>query len=265
MRPWSRAGAVATFVALALALALVACGGSGPGPAADPEGGPSGSILVAAASSLTDAFEQIADEVEARHPGIDVELTFDASSSLAAQIELGAPIDVMASADEASIERVREAGRAAGPPRIFARNALTIATKPGNPERVSSLADLDDVGIVALCASEVPCGRYAERVLAAAGVELRSDRVTRGESARTTLGAVAHGDADAGIVYVTDVQAAASAVNGVEIPPAQNAVADYPIVVLRGRGDTTAAKAFVRYVTSPAGRRTLASFGFTAP
>jgi len=245
-------------------IVLGACGSSS-GREADPRDGPSGSILVAAASSLTDVFEQIADEVEARHPGIDVELTFDASSSLASQIELGAPIDVFASADEANMARVVDAGRTRGGATVFAHNALEIVTKPGNPEQVDALADLEDVGVVALCAAEAPCGRYAEQVLADADVELPSDRVTRGESAKATLGAVAYGDAAAGIVYATDAKAARATVDGVTIPSAENAVATYPIVALRGEGGTAAARAFVRYVTSPAGRRTLASFGFREP
>lgn len=259
-----RCGLTGVALACTSALAIVACG-SETARSSTSSRGPSGTILVGAASSLTEAFERIADDFERRHPAIEVDLTFDASSRLAAQVAQGAPVDVFASADVANMDEIVDADLAAGAPRVFARNQLEIVTKRGNPEGVRSLADLAGLDVVALCATEAPCGAYAEQALDEAGVSLPTGRVTRGESAKTTLGAVAHGDAEAGIVYVTDVRAAGGAVDGVAIPSSKNRVAAYPIVVVRGTDEIEAARAFVRYVGSPAGQATLRSFGFGAP
>lgn len=227
---------------------------------------PTGEITVSAAASLTEAFTQIGTKFEKRYPGTDVTFNFDASSALVLQIQQGAPVDVFASADEANMDKLVDGGQVTATPVVFAQNKLEIATKPGNPEKIRSLADLADVpGVVALCAPEVPCGKYADAALAAAGVTIPSDRITRGLNAKATLTSVSAGDADAAIVYVTDVKAADSSVTGVKVPNADNQIAVYPIAPLASSGNSSTAKAFSKYVASPAGRKVLKKYGFLAP
>lgn len=226
---------------------------------------PTGAITVSAASSLTGAFTQIGTQFEKKHDDTSVTFNFDSSSALVLQIQSGAPVDVFASADEANMDRLLDGGQVSAEPVVFARNRLAIAVKPGNPEKVKTLADLLDLGVVALCASEAPCGEYADAALAAAGVTIPTDQVTRGQNAKATLTAVSAGDADAAVVYVTDVEAAGSSVKGVKIPGSQNQIAIYPIAPLADAGNPTTAKAFARFVASPAGQRILERFGFLAP
>jgi molybdate transport system substrate-binding protein len=246
-------------------VALEACGSGDDPPGQRSRGGVTGAITVSAAKSLTDAFTEIAADFEAAHPDADVTLNFGASSELAVQIEEGAPADVFASADTATMDRLVGGDAVAGDPVPFAENALEIVTKAGNPAGVRDLADLADLGVVALCAVEVPCGKYADEVLVRAEVAIPADRITRGVDVRATLTAVGRGDADAGIVYVTDVAAGGPDVEGVEIPAAENAVATYPIAVLRAGSARPTARAFVAAVVSPAGERVLRGFGFRVP
>jgi molybdate transport system substrate-binding protein len=236
------------------------------GASASPSRKPTGEIVVSAAASLTEAFTQIGKQFEKKFDGTDVTFNFDASSALVLQIRQGAPVDVFASADEANMDKLVDGGEVAATPVVFARNELEIATKPGNPEKIRTLADLADIpGVVALCAAEAPCGKFADAALAAAGVELAPDEVTRGLNAKATLTAVSAGDADAAIVYVTDVEAAGSSVRGVPISDADNQVAIYPIAPLADAANPVTAGAFARYVASPAGRKVLQRYGFRAP
>jgi molybdate transport system substrate-binding protein len=225
--------------------------------------GAPGEITVAAAASLTDAFTEIGAAVEDECEGSEITFTFDSSGKLSEQIRSGAPVDVFASADEADVEEV--ADQQAGEPEVFARNQLAIVTQPGNPEGIETLADLADVGVVALCAEGAPCGRFAAQALEAAGVAIDESSVTRGENARGTLTAVSEGDAVAGIVYVTDALAAGDAVDAIEIPDDQNVVAAYPVVAIDGPGDDGLAAAFVAYLQSPQAQLVLADAGFLAP
>ena len=225
-----------------------------------------GDITVAAAASLTEPFTELGAAFEAAHPGTHVTFTFDSSSTLAGQVLEGAPVDVFASADEASTTKLVDAGRVEGAPAVFARNRLTIVTKPGNPSAIAELADLAaGDGVVSLCGTDVPCGRFAAQVLERAGVALPEGRVTRGQNAKATLAAVAEGDAVAGIVYVTDARAAGGAVDAVAIPDAANAVAAYPISVLTESDAADVAEAFVAFVRSAEGRRVLTDAGFLPP
>jgi len=211
---------------------------------------------------LTEAFGAIGKQFEKRYTGTDVTFNFDASSALVLQIQGGAPVDVFASADEANMDKLVSGGQVAVKPVDIAQNKLEIAVKPGNPEKVGTLADLADVGVVALCAPEVPCGKYADAALADAGVTIPPYKITRGPNARATLTAVSAGDADAAIVYVTDVKAAGKSVTGARIPNAQNQTAIYPIAPLAGAANPATAKAFAKYVASPAGEKILRKFGF---
>lgn len=222
-------------------------------------------IVVSTAASLGDAFSEIADEFEQRRPGAGVRLNVGSSAQLAAQINHGAPADVIATADEATMTRLVASGEVAGAPEVLAENTLAIVTPPDNPRRIRGPGDLADLDTVALCVPAAPCGRYAERVLRRAGVTLASDHITRGADSRVTLAAVTESDADAAMVYVTDAGAAGDAVVTIAIPVADNEIARYPIAVLRRSEHSRTARAFVDFVTGPVGRRVLAGHGFAAP
>lgn len=219
-------------------------------------------VTVFAAASLTDVFREIGSAFEQAHRGVAVTFNFAASSTLAAQIVEKAPAQVFASADEANMKKVVDAGAVQGAPRIFATNRLVIVVPKGNPKHVASLADLSRPGLtVALAAPQVPAGKYAAEAFAKAGVAV--PQASQEVDVRAVLTRVAMDEADAGIVYVTDVRAAADRVDAVPIPEAQNVIARYPIAALPSAGDT--ARAFVDAVLSPAGQATLARFGFLAP
>ncbi|MCJ7439215.1 MAG: molybdate ABC transporter substrate-binding protein [Acidimicrobiia bacterium] len=226
--------------------------------------GASGSITVFAASSLTDAFTKLGRDFQRSHPDTTISFSFNASSALATQIDEGAPVDVFASADATNMKKVVDAGAIGGRPVVFARNRLEIAVEPGNPLEIHSLADTvkSDVTLV-LCAAVVPCGRYALDSYAKAGVQVRE--VPTAENAKATLAKVALGEADAAVVYVTDVAAAKNDADGVAIPERENVVAAYPIGVVKDTQNRALARAFSDYVTSSRGRRTLRHFAFLAP
>src|SRR5262249_19868757 len=153
-----------------------------------------------------------------------------------------------------NMDKVVAVGKVTASPTVFARNQLEIAVKPGNPKGVKTLADLKNVGTIALCGATVPCGTYAANVLSRAGVTIPESSITRGVDAKATISAVAQGDANAALVYVTDVKAAGSSVQAVAIPDDQNTVAVYPIAPVAGNANPPVAKAFVAYVASPPGQ-----------
>ena len=223
-----------------------------------------GSITVFAASSLTEAFTEIGRDFERSHPGTTIAFSFNSSSALATQIDQGAPADVFAAADAVSMARAVDAGAIRGTPTAFARNRLEIAVEPGNPSRIRSLADTVRGNItLVLCSPAVPCGRYARRSYAKAGV--RVPEVPTAESAKAALTRVALGEADAALVYVTDVAAASDDVDGVAIPDRVNVVATYTIGVATESENPALARAFTAAVASPLGRSTLRRFSFLAP
>jgi molybdate transport system substrate-binding protein len=237
-------------------LAIAGCGGG----TGERDGASSGSVTVLAAASLTESFEQIGDDFEAARPDIDVESSFAASSELAVQIQQGVPADVFASADESTMQEVVDSDDVTVEPTIFTRNRLAIAVERGNPRRIRGLDDLDEPGlVVVLCAQQVPCGKLADQVLADAGVSIAL--ASRAKSVKATLTLVELGEADAAIVYVTDVEASGD-VDGIEIPDDQNVVASYPIALLADAPDPDAAREFVRFVRSAEGQRSLRRFGF---
>lgn len=274
----ARAGTVAASVRaasgralLAALLVLAACGeaggsgGSTSGATGGASSGPvSGRVLVFAAASLTEALTAMAEEFERAHPGTDVELNFAGTPTLVAQIRHGAPADVFASADEANMDRLVEGGDVVGAPRTFARNHLQIAVAPGNPKGIAALADLARPGVTVVgVAPDVPAGRYAAEAFAQAGV--RPPEASREESVKAMVNRIALGEADAGVVYVTDVAAAGGRVEGVAIAGEHDVVARYPIAVLREARNRRGATAFVDFAVSPAGRGVMARFGFLAP
>lgn len=243
-----------------LALGLAGCGGPGGGaPGTDAV---AGQVTVFAAASLSGAFDEIAADVEAAHPGVEIEpIRYDGSSTLATQLIEGARADVFASADEANLQRVVDAGLAASP-RVFATNRLTLVVPTGNPGDVSGLADLAEPDLaVVLCAAEVPCGAASGQLAQAAGVTPRVDSYEQNVTAVLTK--IATGEADAGLVYVTDA-AGSDDVETVPTVGADDVVNRYPIVAL-AEARTPAAAAFVDHVLSPAGRAVLERWGFGAP
>ena len=248
-------------IAVLMSATLVAAVLGGPAAATGTRA-PTGSITVSAASSLTEAFTALGRRFERRHPKTTFTLNVGSSSALAGQIRAGAPVDVYAAADVAAMDELRAPTRLVTTPRSFARNRMEIAVKPGNPEGVTSVRDLADAGTVALCGASVPCGVYAADVLTRAGVTIPDSDVTRGADAKATIGAVAHGDADAAIVYATDVAAAGDTVDGVTIPDEHNVVALYPIATLADASNPRLAKRFVEFVVSRTGQRILARHGF---
>ena len=237
----------------------------GADPTSRARAGISGTITVSAGASLTEAFTKVGADFLKRHKRTMVRFNFGSSAALVTQIQGGAPVDVFASADLTNMDKLVTTGTVRDSPTIFARNQLEMAVKPGNPKGIMTLADLRNVGVIALCGPTVPCGVYAANVLSRAGVTIPEASITRGADAKATIAAVSPGDADAALVYVTDVRAAGGAVQGVMIPDDENTVAVYPIARIAGRPNARLAKAFVAYVASPAGRKTLANYGFLAP
>ena len=258
MRVRSRGRLLAGPLAVTVAV-LAGCSGT------DARDGDDTTLTVFAAASLQGAFEQLADRFEDEHEGVTVELSLAGSSDLAAQIQQGAPADVFASADTPTMARLVADGLV-GTPADFATNTLQIAVPPGNPAGVETLDDLaaPDVALV-LCAPQVPCGAASTKVADAAGLDLAP--VSEEQSVTDVLGKVVAGEADAGLVYVTDVAAAGDDVEGIDLPGPPDAVNTYPIATVGDDGDARAdlAQRFVDLVLSDEGQETLAGFGFAAP
>lgn len=272
---------VATAATVATVGMIAACGSSATGPsaassstassaapssAAPSSAGPSGvsgTITVLAAASLTEAFKTLGQQFEFRYPAAKVTFSFAASSALALQINGGAKADVFASASPKNMKQVITAGGAAASTN-FVKNVMEIAVPPGNPAKITSLADLTKQGVkLALCQPQVPCGATAALVFKNAKLTARP--VTAEADVKSTLTKVESGEVDAGVVYVTDVRAAGSKVKGVSIPAGVNASTQYPIAALSKAPNAPGAKAFVDYVLSPAGQQTLAADGFEKP
>ncbi|MGN6221771.1 MAG: molybdate ABC transporter substrate-binding protein [Microbacterium sp.] len=222
-----------------------------------------GRLTVYAAASLKGAFDELATDFEQQHPALHVQPnTYDGSSTLATQIVEGAPADVFASADEKNMQKVVDAGLASGP-ELFASNTLVLVVPAGNPAGVGGLDDLADPGLtVVLCAAEVPCGAASAALLSNADVTASVDSYEQNVTAVLTK--VAAGEADAGLVYVTDA-ATTDAVDTLEVDGAAAVVNRYPVVALRGAANAEAAAAFVDFVLGAKGQEVLASFGFGAP
>lgn len=272
-----RTTARALVAGAAVLLAVAGCSGS-PASSTSPTTVPTatvepltGDLTVFAAASLTGAFDQLLAEFADDHPDVTVNAaTYDGSSTLATQLVEGANADVLATADEKNMATVTDAGLAPGTPAVFATNTLEIVVAPGNPLDIASLADLAAVstsgGKVVICAAEVPCGSAAHQVLDSAGLTLTP--ASEEQNVKAVLTKVQSGDADAGLVYRTDVRAAGDTVEGVEFTESATAVNTYPITVLAEptrQGDEAVAQAFVDLVLSARGRQILTDAGFSTP
>lgn len=253
-------------VVVAGSLLLAGCAGT-----AEPASAPSasaateltGTLTISAAASLSTAFDEIAQDFEAEYPGVQIQpISYDGSSTLATQIIGGAPVDVFASADENNMDKVVDAGLAEGP-QVFATNTLVIAVPRGNPAGISSLEDLAEPGAtVVLCAPEVPCGAASQKLLTAAGVTVTP--VSEEQNVTAVLTKVAAGEADAGLVYATDVKGRDD-VDSLTPDGAGAVINRYPIVALNDAPDAAAAAAFVAFVRGERGQAVLAAHGFGAP
>jgi molybdate transport system substrate-binding protein len=221
-------------------------------------------ITVFAAASLKGTFTEIGEKFEAENHGVTVKFNFAGSSDLVAQIQQGAPADVFASADTKNMDKATADDLVEGTPVDFAKNSLEIATPPDNPAKVDSLDDLtsSDVKVV-VCAAEVPCGAAAVGVEKAAGIDIKP--VSEEQSVTDVLGKVISGEADAGLVYVTDVKASGDQVDGVTFPESADVINTYPVAALSGSKHAELAKAFAAYVAGPKGQSVLAAAGFAKP
>lgn len=258
-------------LAAAALVVLTGCASTAPDagastPSATPATGGSalgGELTVYAAASLKAAFDEIAAEFEMAHPGVDVQpIVYDGSSTLATQLIEGADVDVFASADQKNMTKVADAGLISSP-ELFATNTLVVATPAGNPGGVKTLEDLADPAVtVVLCAVEVPCGAAAQTLLRDAGLSVAPASFEQNVTAVLTK--VVADEADAGLVYKTDVQGRDD-VDSFTPEGADAVVNDYPIGVLSGSANPDAAAAFAAFVTGAPGQKILAGLGFGAP
>ena len=247
-----------TSALIAVTVLVSACSGNG-GP---PETALlNGSISVFAAASLTDSFKALGGSFQATHPGTTVQFNFAGSPTLVTQIEQGASADVFASADTTNMDKLKTDGFTVGTPEVFAHNKLEIVVAAGNPKGITGLADLSKPGVIYITAAPtVPAGKYALQILASAGVKVTPKSLET--DVKSVVSKIELGEADAGIVYVTDVKAAGSKVTGVPIPDTVNIIATYPSVAVKGSKNSSVGNAFIAYVLSADGQATLQTFGF---
>jgi molybdate transport system substrate-binding protein len=242
-----------------LSLTLISGCGSSEQPAAQ-----NTKIMVFAAASLKQTFTEIGEQFKTDNPGASVEFSFAGSSDLVTQLTQGAQADVFASADTKNMDKAAQAGLLAGDPVNFASNTLTIAVAPDNPKKIASFKDLTQQGLnVVVCAPQVPCGSATQSVEQATGVTLNP--VSEESSVTDVLNKVTTGEADAGLVYVTDVIGAGDKVTAVAFPEAAGAVNTYPIAVLKGSKNPELARKFVDLVTGESGQKVLNAAGFAKP
>lgn len=256
-----RARALAAPVALVTAVALAGCGSD---DSKDSSSSEPKTLTVYAAASLTGTFTELGKQFEKDHPGVKVAFSFGGSSDLVAQIQQGAPADVFASADTKNMDKLTADDLEGEDPENFASNTLEIATPPDNPAKVATFADLAKPGVdLVICAPEVPCGSAAQTVAQSAGVTLKP--VSEEQSVKDVLAKVTAGEADAGLVYVTDVKAAGDTVDGITFPESSSAVNVYPITTLDASKNGDLAEDFMKFVLSDQGQSVLAAAGFAKP
>jgi molybdate transport system substrate-binding protein len=252
LMPRARIAAVAVVIGLAVA----GCGSSG-----DADGN---RLTVFAAASLKKSFTEIGERFKADNPGSDIQFAFAGSSDLVTQLMQGAPADVFASADTKNMDKAAGAGLLAAQPVNFASNTLTIVAAPGNPKSIASFEDLAQPGLsVVVCAPQVPCGSATEKIEKATGVRLSP--VSEESQVTDVLGKVRSGEADAGLVYVTDARGAGDTVTAVPFPESADAVNTYLIATLTQSKHADLAGKFVELVTGEAGQKALDAAGFARP
>ncbi|WP_026412001.1 molybdate ABC transporter substrate-binding protein [Actinomadura oligospora] len=247
---WRRLLAGPSLIAVLGAL-LAGCGGSS-GPV---------TLTVLAASSLSDVMDELGGTYHQEHPSVRFRTVYGGSQEMTARVGDHQPADVLVTADETSLKEVSR--RLAGRPRIVAGNSLAIAVRPGNPKKLRSPFDLVRPGLRVVTGGPiVPVGRYAQQMFAHAGLTVRTS--SQEISSRAVLDRVRSGQADAGVVYVTDLRSAGVAAGSVPIPTAMNVRASYPAAVVRG-GHAKQSEAFVTWLTSATARSLFQKYGFAAP
>lgn len=241
---------------LVLTISMLACGGT---PATSSTSSSPSTLTAFAAASLQPAFDKIARELQTSR-NVTTTFSYAGTQTLTTQLQQGAPADVFASADTAHMTTVQNAGLLSRSSKIFAHNRLEIAVAKANPKGIHSLADLSRSGLVVVLAdASVPAGKYAQQALKQANVTIHPASFEL--QVTGVLTKVALGEADAGIVYVSDI-ATSGKVDGVAIPDSQNVVADYPIAVLKSAPNVAGAQAFIDLVLSPDGQAILRAAGF---
>ena len=260
--PDRRVVAVVLALLLAMGSVLAACG-SDDDSSSSGDAVLAGDLTVFGAASLTEAFEDVQKTLESSAPDLNLTYSFAGSQDLVQQIREGAPADVFASADEMNMQELVDDGLVENP-EVFARNELAIAVEPGNPKGIKGLEDLSrsDVTVV-LADPSVPVGSYSQQVLDEAGVTVKPASLEL--DVKATLAKVTSGEADAAIVYQTDVESAGGKADAVDLPDDQNAIATYPIAVVKGSGNKAAARAYVDEIISGSGQDALKAKGFLPP
>jgi molybdate transport system substrate-binding protein len=220
-----------------------------------------GSLNVFAASSLTEAFNSVKSKLATSDPGLDLALNFGGSQTLVTQITQGQPADVFASADQKNMQKLVDKGLVETPA-VFAHNLLEIAVAPGNPKHITGLADLEKPGVTLVLGDpSVPVGKYARQAFTKAG--LPAPKPASNElDVKSVMEKLTSGEADAVVVYQSDVKAAADKVMGIDIPANQNVLATYPIAALKDSKNLAAAEAFVNEIVSGSGQQALKDAGF---
>ncbi|QRP46763.1 molybdate ABC transporter substrate-binding protein [Amycolatopsis sp. FDAARGOS 1241] len=260
--------AIASAVA-AVAVFAGACGSgdqastnSGSGSASAPApASATGTLTVFAAASLTESFNELGKQFEAAHPGVTVKFDYEGSSALVQKLDNGAKADVFASADQANMDKAVQGGVIDGQPTVFATNKLTIAVAKGNPKGIKAFSDLTKSGLsVVVCAQQVPCGLATKNVEQNTGVTLKP--ASEETDVKQVLAKVQSGDADAGLVYVTDATSAADKVDKVDFPESSGAINSYPIAVVKDAPQPALAKEFTDFVNGPQGKTELTKIGF---
>ncbi|MFI0409713.1 molybdate ABC transporter substrate-binding protein [Actinomadura sp. 3N508] len=244
--------ASALLIALAVPGLGTGCGGSS-GPA---------TLTVLAASSLTEVSDELGRAYAQENPSVKLRFEYGAAPDMADRLSDHDPADVLLAADTVSINEVKE--QLAGPPRIVAQTSLTIAVGPGNPRRILRLSDLTRRGLrIVVGAGTVPVGRYTRQAFTKAGLTVRwsSEEI----SARAVLDRVRSGEADAGIVYVTDLRSAGVAASSVPIPADANVTATFPAATVQDSDHKDAATAFISWLTTPPAQALFNKHGFATP
>lgn len=249
------------LAAVALAATLSACG-AGTGSVVSAPGTPeTRTLTVFAAASLTESFGALERQFEAAHAGVNVKSSFEGSSALVQKLTNGAKADVFASADQANMDKAVKGSVIEGQPTVFATNTLAIVVATGNPKGIKTFADLANGGLtVVVCAPQVPCGAATQKVEKNTGITFKP--ASEEQDVKSVLAKVQSGDADAGLVYVTDATSAAGKVDRVDFPEASGAINNYPIAVVKDAPQAALAKEFTDFVLSAAGKQELGRVGF---
>ncbi|CAN5626772.1 molybdate ABC transporter substrate-binding protein [soil metagenome] len=252
-------------LSLVAALALAGCGSGDSSPPSGSGGGKeTGTLTVLGAASLTETFTTLAKEFEADHPGVQVKLSFDSSATLAEQVTAGAPADMLATADEDTMQTVVDANAAEGDPQVFATNHLQMVVPPKNPAGIAEFSDLDKAGVkYVVCVDTARCGKLAVKVLAATGI--KAEPVSEEVDVKAVLSKVELDEADAGLVYATDAVAGGDKVKAIDVPTSDANLNTYPIAALADAKKPQLAQDWVDLVTGSQGRQVLADAGFGKP